>query len=179
VSNDRRAALEQEVGLAVRTYQTAVDEIDEAATGSMGLNRTDGRCLDILERKGRMSAGELAAESGLTSGAITSVLDRLETKGYVRRVRSESDRRKVYVELEDKAHRCIQEIYGPVAAQGSSILGALSDEELACIRDFLLSGRALLARHAARVREGMPEETGRRRADTGAATRAPDGGGPP
>ena len=156
MSNDRRAALEQEVGVAVRTYQTAVDEVDEAATEAMGLNRTDGRCLDILERKGRMTAGDLAAESGLTSGAITNVLDRLEGKGYVRRARSESDRRKVYVELEDKARRCIKEIYGPIAEEGSPILAALSDEELACIRDFLLSGRALLAGHAARIRRGSP-----------------------
>lgn len=158
MSNGAREKLTHEVGLAIRMYQTAVDEVDEAATHSMGLNRTDGRCLDILDRRGRMTAGELAAESGLTSGTITTVLDRLAAKGYARRMRSESDRRKVYVELEEKARRCSQEIYGPIAAEGGSLLEALSDDELVSIRDFLRAARALLAGHAARVRASLPED---------------------
>ncbi|HZD79103.1 MAG TPA: MarR family transcriptional regulator, partial [Actinomycetota bacterium] len=67
-----------------RAAQTASDVLDEAAVGVMGINRTDGRCLEIMERSGGLTAGRLASESGLTTGAVTAVLDRLEQAGYVR-----------------------------------------------------------------------------------------------
>jgi hypothetical protein len=72
---------------------------DEVAYEKLGINRTDGRCLDIVENQGPLTAGELAELSGLTTAAVTSVLDRLEQAGYARRVRSEPGQRQVMVEL--------------------------------------------------------------------------------
>ena len=82
-----------------REHQAANDAFDEVAYEKLGINRTDGRCLDILENQGPMTAGRLAELSGLTTAAVTSVLDRLEKAGYARRVRDENDRRQVIVEL--------------------------------------------------------------------------------
>ena len=65
----------------------------------LGLNRTDTRCLDIIERLDGVSAGRLASEAGLSTGAVTTVLDRLERAGYARRVPDPGDRRRVLVEL--------------------------------------------------------------------------------
>jgi len=83
---------------AVRAHQVASDIFDDALAEFLGINRTDARCMNLLDREGRMTAGKLATESGLTTGAVTVVLDRLERAGYVRRVRDPADRRKVYVE---------------------------------------------------------------------------------
>jgi len=57
------------------------------------------RCLDILGRRGPMTAGQLSDESGLSTGAVTFLLDRLELAGMVKRRRDTDDRRRVWVEL--------------------------------------------------------------------------------
>lgn len=157
MSNNREKLIE-EVALAIRMHGEAEDEIDEAAGGCFGINRTDLRCLGILDRRGRITAGELANESGLTTGAITALLDRMERAGCIRRVRDESDRRKVLVELTDEARRRSWEIYGPIAESGRPMLERYTDEELILIRDFIRAGRKLLLEHAARAR-AMTKET--------------------
>ena len=62
-----------------------------------GISGSDMDCMDFLNLEGRMTAGRLAGLTGLTSGAITGVVDRLEKAGFVRRERDESDRRKVFI----------------------------------------------------------------------------------
>src|ERR1700759_5205037 len=64
-----------------------------------GIANSDMECMDILMLEGRVTAGRLAEVTGLTTGAITGVIDRLEKAGYVRRVRDDSDRRKVFIEI--------------------------------------------------------------------------------
>ncbi|MBV8735079.1 MAG: MarR family transcriptional regulator, partial [Solirubrobacterales bacterium] len=61
----------QQLGAEIRANQRATDEVDELVVELLGVNRTAGRCLDILEQHGRMSAGQLAKRSGLTTGAVT------------------------------------------------------------------------------------------------------------
>ncbi|MDX3658352.1 MarR family transcriptional regulator [Streptomyces sp. ID05-26A] len=66
----------------------------------MGLSATDEKCLDLAMRaEGPLTAGRIAELSGLSTGAVTGVIDRLERAGYVRRVRDPHDRRKVLVEV--------------------------------------------------------------------------------
>ncbi|MFD5827459.1 MarR family winged helix-turn-helix transcriptional regulator [Lentzea sp. NPDC060358] len=66
----------------------------------MGLSATDEKCLDLAMRAdGPVTAGRIAELSGLSTGAVTGVIDRLERAGYVRRVRDPHDRRKVLVEV--------------------------------------------------------------------------------
>jgi DNA-binding MarR family transcriptional regulator len=141
-----------EVGLEIRRHQNAQDAFDDAACAFLGINRTDGRCLDILDQHGRMTAGALARESRLSSGAVTTLLDRLERVGYVRRVRDTTDRRRVLVELTDLARARAWEIWGPVAADAGEGFARLDDEQLRFIRDFLRDGREFLDRHRERVR---------------------------
>ena len=152
LSREGREALINEIGLEVRTYQNAQDAFDEAATERLGINRSDGRALDIIERHRQMTAGELAKESGFSTGAITTLLDRLETSGYVRRVRDDADRRRVLVELTDEARRRTREIWGPIAEASTAGLARYSNEELLFIRDFLRSSREFLLEHLERVK---------------------------
>jgi len=137
----------------LRGAQSAVDAVDEAACGALGINRTDGRCLDVLAREGPMGASELARRSGLTTAAITLVLDRLERAGYARRARHESDRRRVVVEATPLAAQRAQELYGPLADEGTRELERYSDEALVLLREFLRRERELNERHAVRMRE--------------------------
>jgi DNA-binding MarR family transcriptional regulator len=118
----------------------------------MGLNRTDARCLDIIEWIGQVTAGRLATESGLSTGAVTTVLDRLERAGLARRVADPADRRRVLAEITPEAQRLAEEIYAPLASAAATELERYSEAELALLRDFLRRGRALQEDHIERVR---------------------------
>src|SRR5713226_2494693 len=64
----------------------------------LGLNPTDHKCLDVIIRaETPMTATQLAEETGLSTGTITGVMDRLEKAGYVRRKRDPNDRRLIYI----------------------------------------------------------------------------------
>jgi DNA-binding MarR family transcriptional regulator len=152
MSNELRKGLIDELVEAVRMHQNAVDAVDEAASRYLGVNRTDMRCLDIIDRKGGATPGELARESGLTTGAITAAIDRLEVAEYVTRVRDPVDRRRVLVKLTDKARQRTMDCYGPIAAEGIAGLAAYSEDQLSLIRDFLRAGQLLLSDQAVRLR---------------------------
>src|SRR5215211_5601905 len=94
----RRQALIAEVGHATQAFQRSTDAFDDAVAEQLQLNRTDLRCLDWLY-DGPKSAGEVAAAIGLSSAATTTLIDRLERRGLVRRIRDTADRRKVLVEM--------------------------------------------------------------------------------
>jgi DNA-binding MarR family transcriptional regulator len=147
-----REELLQALGHAVRANQRATDAVDEAAAQVLGLNRTDGRCLDILDQHGQMSAGELARQSGLTTGAITAVIDRLERIGYVDRVADPSDRRRVLVGPTQKARKASWELFGPLADAVRPMLSDYSDEDLQLLIDFQRLSRELQERHAEWIR---------------------------
>jgi DNA-binding MarR family transcriptional regulator len=143
-------ALVAEAGLAARLHQNAYDRFEDEASEYFGVNRTAMRCMDVLERVGQLTAGEIATETGLTSGAVTAMLDRLERAGYVRRVRDTADRRRVLVELTEEARKGAEEVYGPLI-ESVNELGKYSDDELRLIADFLERGSEQLIKHAARI----------------------------
>src|SRR5438270_12274900 len=87
---------------------------DNLAAGRLGVNDTDLHCLNIVENSGGLTAGDLAAQSGLTSGAVTGVIDRLERAGYVRRVSDPGDRRRVKVEVTPAWYDRAGQIWGRV-----------------------------------------------------------------
>src|SRR5687767_14978126 len=91
--------LMRELGDEFRINQNLNDVFDEAAAARLGVNSTDLRCMDILQRLDGVTAGELAREAALTTGAVTSVIDRLERAGYAKREADPADRRKVLVKM--------------------------------------------------------------------------------
>jgi DNA-binding MarR family transcriptional regulator len=153
LSNELRRAIEEEVAAEVRIAQNITDAIDQAVSEMFGVNRTDARCIDIIERHGRMTAGELAREAGLSTGAVTALLDRLERNRVVRRVPDTADRRKVLVELTPETTRRSWELFGPMADEASQLLGSYSDHDLRTILDFLKRGRQISSAHLERVRD--------------------------
>jgi DNA-binding MarR family transcriptional regulator len=137
-----------------RLFQIASDKMDDAFSRIVGINLTDGRCIDLLDVLGGMTAGELAQAASLSPGAVTTVLDRLERMDLVTRTRDETDRRRVIVELTPKARELAWSIYGPIAGYASEYLEGLSDDELAVINRFLEVATEINERRAAEVSAG-------------------------
>src|SRR4051794_12376749 len=152
VSRQSKEELMEELVFEVRRSQSAVDEMDDAACRALGINRTDGRCMDIIDREGPLTAGKLAERSGLTTAAVTSVLDRMEKAGYAQRVRDPADRRKVMVDLTPLARERAWEIYGPLGA-GHTELVKYTNEQLELLCDFHRLSSELNQRRAAEVRD--------------------------
>jgi DNA-binding MarR family transcriptional regulator len=135
----------------VRASQVAVDLMDDAASKALGINRTDARCLDVIDREGPVPAGRLAGASGLTTAAVTAVIDRLERAGYARRVGDPNDRRRVLVEATPLIRERAAIIWGPVAAFGEE-LAKYTVAELELLIEFHRKGREYNEARAAEVR---------------------------
>ena len=101
-----------------------------------------------------MTAGALAEELGLTTGAVTTLLDRLEKAGYVSRARDTVDRRRVLVQLTPLARRRIAELYGPMGERGREWFEPMRDDDIRLIVEFLRYGTKVSVENAAPIRGG-------------------------
>jgi DNA-binding MarR family transcriptional regulator len=150
---NERLALLTRIGDLSRSSQSATDLFDERVSEFLGINRTDGRCLDIIGRHGKVSAGQLSIEAGLTTGAVTAVIDRLEASGYVQRVRDPVDRRKVWVECTPHTNELTEIIFGVYDLIGPIMMGRFTEEQLAGILAFLRIGTRVNEELAAGIKE--------------------------
>jgi DNA-binding MarR family transcriptional regulator len=155
VKRSHRRDLIEAIGLEVRRSQNRTDEYDEAVAHAVGINRTDMRCLDILAQEGGATAGRLAELMGLTSGAITTVIDRLETAGFARRERDESDRRRVRVAPTDKAHAELMPFYAPLQKMSEELFARYTEEQLELLLGFLVEAGARHDEILAALRERL------------------------
>jgi DNA-binding MarR family transcriptional regulator len=137
---------------ACREFTSVVDVVNQMIAERMGINRTDHRVMEVLNRLGPLTAGDLARESHLTTGAVTAVLDRLEDMGYVRRVRDTEDRRRVLIERTPEGHRTAMRYYGPFMNRTFESMAKYSEEELAVVRDFMRAAAALSEEYARELR---------------------------
>jgi DNA-binding MarR family transcriptional regulator len=94
----KKAALLESITEASRALSAVTVMFHQAMADRMGLNATEHKCADILVRSGPVTAGQLAELTGLTTGAITGIVDRLEKAGYVRREKDPNDRRRVIIQ---------------------------------------------------------------------------------
>src|SRR5919197_5465353 len=140
MSPGRRSKTEL-IGELISEFRAAGNQdsaFDNLAAERLGLNGTDLHCINIIENAGGLTAGELAAEAGLTTGAVTGVIDRLERAGFARRVADPADRRRVKVEVTPAWYRRADRIWGPMAADWASRLGGrFTAEELEQVIEFL------------------------------------------
>jgi DNA-binding MarR family transcriptional regulator len=153
MSNHHKIELITRVGRRVQAFQDATDELDDAVSRRLRLNRTDLRCLSVLSQAAGVSASQLAAAAGLTRAAMTTALDRIEAAGFARRVADQEDRRSVRVEMTEAATREIAALYGPLAQEGFELLQKYTTKELAAVARYLEDGRQLQRAHAQRIRQ--------------------------
>ncbi len=121
---------------AIRASQRATDLVDETAANYLGINRTDARALDVIEQYGPITAGKLAKELRLSTGAVTTLVDRLERAGYARRVRDAGDRRRVLVEATPALRRLAAKVYG-TPAEAVRAFDGYTDKDLELLIRFL------------------------------------------
>lgn len=139
-----------------REFSTAVVMFHQAVADRLNLGATDWKFLDLLEREGPMTAGRMAELTGLTSGAITGVIDRLERAGFACRKQDATDRRRVVVHLEPAHGREgeIAQIFGSLGrAMGEETYGQYDKKEQAAIQDFVERTTRVLRRETAKLRQ--------------------------
>jgi DNA-binding MarR family transcriptional regulator len=120
-----------------REMSTETIMFHQAVADVLGLHITDHKCLDYIYRFGAMPAGRLADLTGLTTGAVTGIIDRLEKAGYVRRTNDPKDRRRTIVEptRNRKLQRKLELIFIPLRERMHRLLSSYSDSELAFLLD--------------------------------------------
>jgi len=135
-----RAALMQELEHAVRKSSALGVIFGQAVASRVGVSSSDLECLDFLVIEGRVTAGRLAELTGLTTGAITGVIDRMEKAGLVRRERDEEDRRKVYVAIVPEAMARVGRFYEPLQKAVTRDWEGYTDAELKLLLRFMTQG---------------------------------------
>jgi DNA-binding MarR family transcriptional regulator len=122
-----------------RETSTKTIMFHQAVADTLGLHITDHKCLDLIRQYGAMPAGRLAKLTGLTTAAVTGIIDRLEEAGYVRRTSDPKDRRRTVVEPtgNKKLERKIEAIFTPLHEKMRKHLSSYSDSELAFLLDVL------------------------------------------
>ncbi|NJO82666.1 MAG: MarR family transcriptional regulator [Blastochloris sp.] len=132
--------------------------VQQAIADRLGLNTTDLSCLALLGVATPLTAGQLAEATGLTTGSVTVMIDRLEKAGYVERAKDPFDRRRVIVRpVTEQIDRELAPLYSSLQEGWEEILGRYSTEELAVILDLLTRSAVLLQEQTTALRLGAGE----------------------
>ena len=150
------------VGQLARRHSTAVVLFHHAVAERLGLGPTDHKCLDLLRERGAMAGSDLCAITGLTSGAITGVVARLERAGYLRREPDPHDGRKQILHLALERSP-IQDVIVPLRQDVAALLESFDTHQLTAIAEFLARTTDLIYRHAALLRGETISDLGRTR----------------
>ncbi|UVS68394.1 MarR family winged helix-turn-helix transcriptional regulator [Nitrososphaera viennensis] len=133
----KREEIIEAIGEKFTEMSTETILFHQAVADIVGLHITDHKCMHFIHRFGAMPAGRLAELTGLTTGAVTGIIDRLEKAGYVRRMDDPKDRRRTIVEpiRNKKLERKIEMIFMPLHERMQKLLSSYSDSELAFLLD--------------------------------------------
>ncbi|MGW1739570.1 MarR family winged helix-turn-helix transcriptional regulator [Nocardia sp. NPDC001965] len=138
--------------LAFRAQSSGTVLLHSAVANRLGIGITDLSCLNILTMYGPQTAGQLADRIGITrGGAVTTMIDRLEAAGFVRRDRDPADRRRVLVLVRDKALQKVAPLFGGLWEMLGEQFATRTDAELALLADIVTESVTALDR----AREGL------------------------
>lgn len=114
-------------------------QMHEAVARKAGLSGTDHKYLGFLIEKGQMTAGELASLTGLTTGAVTGLIDRFEKKGLAKRQLAEEDRRKIIIQPNTSIIMALLEpLYKEFRNKSEKLIASFSNEEIKILEAYFL-----------------------------------------
>jgi DNA-binding MarR family transcriptional regulator len=151
----RREILD-ELARVGREHSDATVLFHATVAGLLDLHTTDYKVLGILERSGPLSAGEVARRSGLATASVTNLIDRLEQKGFVRRVADPADRRRVMVEAIADRLTGAGSLFASTRSSLARLFDRYSDGDLAVIADFLRHNAERLRAETAKLATAEP-----------------------
>ncbi|HKT51229.1 MAG TPA: MarR family transcriptional regulator [Candidatus Angelobacter sp.] len=136
-----------------RTMSTQTVFLHQAVAQSVGLNATDTKCIDLILRgpEGSVTAGRLSEMTGLTTGAITHILDRLEKRKFIERVRDTRDRRQVFVRMRPESLKPLIPKYEAIGKAYMALAEQYSDRELQVVCDYIEKTTQVSERELARL----------------------------
>ena len=134
-----RRALLQKLSNLGRALSTQTVFLHQAIAQTFGLNATDTKCVDLIltHPEEPVTAGWLSATTGLTTGAVTHILDRLEKRKIIERIRDAHDRRKVLIKVREEALAPVGPRYEAIGQAFMEVAGRYSDKELRLICDYM------------------------------------------
>jgi DNA-binding MarR family transcriptional regulator len=141
-----------EIFALARRNSTATVLFHHALADRLGLGPTDHKCLDLLHERGPMTGSQLAALTGLTSGAITGVTARLERAGLIFREPHPTDRRMQVLAPTPQAVRTVQEVLAGLPGDREELLDGFTPDQLDAVREYLARSVDYLYRRAAALR---------------------------
>jgi len=130
----------------------AIDLIGQATAGQLGINQTDLICLELLHRRGPMSAGEVASALGLTTAAISAMATRLEAGGYARREMDPKDRRRVLLHASASGIQKAYGLFDGLYHASTKLYAAYEERDVRMLVELLGRFRQLIADHTAVLR---------------------------
>ena len=162
-----RAALLMELEHAVRKSSALGVIFGQTVANKVGMSSSDLECLDFLNIEQRVTAGRLAELTGLTTGAITGMVDRLEKAGLVRRERDDNDRRKVFIAIVPENIAKIGRYYEPLQRAVQRDWETYTDAELKLLLRFMTQGYATMLAVTEELKamvEALPKEKSKAKA---------------
>ncbi|MGH4026155.1 MAG: MarR family winged helix-turn-helix transcriptional regulator [Pseudonocardiaceae bacterium] len=124
-------------GSLARRHSTATVLFHHAIAERLGLGPTDHKCLDLLVERGTLTGAELAALTGLTSGAITGVVARLEKAGYLRREPDPQDGRRQLLRPVPERMAEVGEVFAGLQSDAAVLVAGFDTAQLEAIAEFL------------------------------------------
>lgn len=151
---NHQTELTQKLDWEIRQLSTATVILATVIAQKVGMNASDLQCAEFLVRMGPLTAGQLAELSGLTTGAITGVIDRLEKAGWVKRENDPNDRRRVIIRPIPQDSPATAGLYTPYTEVMSELLANYDDNELNFIVDFVKRFSIATNQIASKIRAG-------------------------
>ena len=133
----RRREILEELGRVGREHSDATVLFHAMIASLLDLHPTDYKVLGILERAGPLRAGDIARHSGLANASVTNLIDRLERKGFVRRITDPADGRRVMVEAVAERLTGAASLFASTRRSLARLYDHYSDRDLVVIADFL------------------------------------------
>jgi DNA-binding MarR family transcriptional regulator len=148
LSTENRLALHAAFVTQIRHFIAGTILFNQSVADRVGLSLTDMQCINLLELLGPSTPGKLAASTGLTTGGVTVMLDRLEKAGLIKRQPNPKDRRSILVKVNARKLQKVNSFYSGINQRLETFLSERSEAEIQSVIDFLSSMNAIRAERA-------------------------------